>query len=193
MEPVVRAPNSPTPRKKPIVPIIALVASILAVVLALSACGAAVYLFVENASLKSDLAKLEGDIDDIDSDREEDIQALKTDMSALKETKAAADAPVFKVASFDLQFDDGSYTDSYEGEGVLTCSDKSPYLALLKETLKSGGSASKKKINYYFIAVTDGAGEFTTYDWGDSGVLQRPDYEFEVIGYVKADVMPAGN
>ncbi len=106
-----------------------------------------------------------------------------------KQLEEKSKPPLFRVASFDLSHDSGEYTESYSGKGTITCDTDKPYMVLVKITLKSGGSADEKKVQQYYVTVTDGKGEFTTYDWADKGKLDKPEYETEILAFVEATMI----
>ncbi|MNY75332.1 hypothetical protein D3C86_2145830 [compost metagenome] len=58
---------------------------------------------------------------------------------------------------------------------------------MLKVTLVSGGNIEENERNDVekLIVVREGIGRFTTYDSGDEGKVKKPEYKFEILGYVK--------
>lgn len=99
--------------------------------------------------------------------------------------------PEFEIASYKIQSETTNYTYTtnsirYEGEGILTTSNKTGvYIVALKKKLVSGGSEESEKESVSIVIVSNGKGEFSTYDYGDVGKIERPNYEFEVIGSKK--------
>ena len=76
----------------------------------------------------------------------------------------------------------------YEGEGIITSSDKkNTYLVVLEEKLVSGGDSDsrEKAEETNIVIVTNGIGKFTTFDSGDEGEIEKPQYEFKILGYQK--------
>lgn len=98
--------------------------------------------------------------------------------------------PRFEITDFSMTSDVTEYTyttnsETYKGKGLITTSKKSDtYLVAIKVILKSGGG---KNSNSYstMVMVNNGKGEFTTYDSDDEGKIRKPEYEFEILGYVK--------
>lgn len=112
------------------------------------------------------------------------IPALQGDLEMIK---AASASPGFKVDSFNLSFfSDADYKyQSYTGAGSVRCDDaQGSYLALLRKTLKSGGAPTTKPVEYVPILVVGGAGSFSTDDSAE-GTVEKPVYEFEIVGYVR--------
>ena len=99
--------------------------------------------------------------------------------------------PKFEITDFKISSDTTNYTSianstTYRGNGILTTSNKKGvYIVALKQTLKSGGSENSEKETTKLIIVSNGKGEFSTYDYGDVGKIEKPSYEFEVIGSQK--------
>lgn len=99
--------------------------------------------------------------------------------------------PNFEVTDFKISSETTDYTSianstTYRGEGILTTSDKKGvYMVALKQILKSGGSEDSKKENVNIVLVSNGKGEFSTYDHGNVGKIEKPSYEFEIIGSQK--------
>lgn len=99
--------------------------------------------------------------------------------------------PNFEITDFKISSDTTDYTSianstTYKGNGILTTSDKKGvYIVALKQTLKSGGSEDSKKESVDMVLVSNGKGEFSTYDYGDVGKIEKPDYKFEIIGSQK--------
>lgn len=99
------------------------------------------------------------------------------------------DTSDFSITSFNLDSEKSNYTSienyyTYEGEGILTCSDsKNDYLVELEMTNKI-----EKETNHINVLVHAGKGTFMTYDKSyDLTNSSKPDYEFKVIGFVKID------
>lgn len=99
--------------------------------------------------------------------------------------------PKFEISDFSIDKDTTSYTTienttTYTGKGIVTTQDKNNiYLVVIKQELKSGGSDTTKKVEYNTVLVSNGKGEFITYDYGTAKEVKKPDYEFEIIGYIK--------
>lgn len=99
--------------------------------------------------------------------------------------------PNFEITDFKISSETTNYTSinnttTYKGNGILTTSDKKGvYMVALKQTLKNGGSEDSEKESVGMVLVNNGKGEFTTYDYGDVGKIEKPDYEFEVVGSQK--------
>ncbi len=122
-----------------------------------------------------------------------DIQARVEALEALKkqmeQSSAQAADPGLKVASFDLQFiSNPAYAyQTYSGAGTLTAADASKsYLVLLQKTLKAGGAPTTKKMEYVLVLVVGGTGTFYTDDSAE-GTVQKPEYEFSVVGSVRIE------
>ena len=97
----------------------------------------------------------------------------------------------FEVANFTIESEttDFTYTEnstSYTGTGlIITQEKKGTYLVALKIILKSGGDEDSEKEYYTTVMVNNGKGEFGTYEYGDEDKITKPEYEFEILGYVK--------
>ena len=94
-------------------------------------------------------------------------------------------APVFSVASFKLEYKKDDYGETYSGNVIITCDQADPCVVILKTTLISGGSAYTDAVSYSLLIVQNGVGKYSTYDWGELGKLEKPQYEFEVVGYIQ--------
>lgn len=94
----------------------------------------------------------------------------------------------FKVDSFTLNAEttDFAYSDNYtnyEGEGIITCWDKNnSYYVLIEET-----DEANNKTNYSTSLVCNGEGKIFTYDTTASEKINKPNYKFKVIGFIKFD------
>lgn len=99
--------------------------------------------------------------------------------------------PKFEVSNFELEKDTTNYTTienttSYEGKGTIKTQDKkNNYLVVVKQELKSGGTNTSEKIEYFDVLVSKGEGEFLTYEYGSVNEIKKPEYDFEVIAYLK--------
>ena len=97
----------------------------------------------------------------------------------------------FEIASFNIEaettnFEYTTNITTYEGKGlIITPNKKDTYLVVIKVNLKSGGDENSKKEYCTNVLVTDGKGEFTTYISGDEDKTTKPEYEFEILGYIK--------
>lgn len=90
----------------------------------------------------------------------------------------------FKIESFNMDTEKTTYkyaddTVTYKGTGVVSCKNKDlDYLILIEQKNKT-----ENKTEYNYIIVHNGVGEFMTYDSNYSGTIEKPDYDFEIIGY----------
>lgn len=90
----------------------------------------------------------------------------------------------FKIDSFNMETEKTTYTYSddsysYNGEGIITCKDKdTDYIVLLEEKNISSGET-----DYGYVVVHNGTGTFGTYDSSYSGVTEKPNYEFNILGF----------
>lgn len=97
----------------------------------------------------------------------------------------------FNVDNFRIEKDIQKYTyiediAVYKGKGEINTKDKKNiYLVAVKVILKDGGSAETKEPYITSILVENGKGEISTYDSGDLDKVDKPTYEFEIIGYLK--------
>lgn len=117
------------------------------------------------------------------------VEALEALQKQLEQNSAQPADPGLKVASFDLQFiSNPAYAyQTYSGTGTLTAADASnSYLALLQKTLKAGGAPTTKKLEYVLVLVVGGTGTFYTDDSAE-GTVQKPEYEFSVVGSVRLE------
>ena len=140
------------------------------------------------SALQADKATLQGKLDSLEST---DITAIKGDITQLQDATKVPDVK-FTISSLDLTFDDYySDIDYYYGNATITCSDiSSDYEILVKQTLNSGGSPYKDKVEYSLINIVNGAGVYYTEDDAAKGKLIKPDYTLEVIGFIQLDNMP---
>lgn len=91
----------------------------------------------------------------------------------------------FKVESFNMETEKTTYTYSsneslsYTGKGTISCRNKnSDYIVLVEEK-----DIINNKVDYIPVIVHNGLGELSTYDSSYSGTTQKPEYEFNIIGY----------
>ncbi len=90
----------------------------------------------------------------------------------------------FKIESFNMETEKNTYTYSedtvsYSGKGVISCTDASTnYLVLIQEINKSS-----LETNYITVIVHNGTGSFSTYDSSYLGTTEKPEYEFNIIGF----------
>lgn len=94
----------------------------------------------------------------------------------------------FKISNFNLDTEKTNYNSdyiddsiTYEGTGRVTCKDtKHNYFVLFKVE----DEANKKTYNT-FVDVIEGVGEITTYDSTNLEEIKKPDYEFEILGFLQ--------
>lgn len=90
----------------------------------------------------------------------------------------------FKLESFNMDTEKNTYTYSsdtynYSGKGKISCSNKKyDYIVLIEKTNKTTG-----EIYYDYVIVHNGEGEFSTYDSSYTGTAEKPEYEFDILGY----------
>lgn len=90
----------------------------------------------------------------------------------------------FKIESFDMETEKTSYTHSedsysYDGEGTITCKDKeTDYLVLIEQRNTTQGTTE-----YNYVVVHNGTGKFRTYDSSYTGTIEKPNYEFNILGF----------
>lgn len=90
----------------------------------------------------------------------------------------------FKVESFNMETEKTTYTHSddsysYNGEGTITCKDKdTDYIVLLEQK-----NLSSKETDYGYVVVHNGTGTFGTYDSSYTGTIEKPNYEFNILGF----------
>ena len=64
--------------------------------------------------------------------------------------------------------------------GTITCLDKSnSYYVLIKQT-----DTANQKTSENIALVVNGEGKFSTYDTTFDENIKKPEYEFEIIGYI---------
>ena len=99
--------------------------------------------------------------------------------------------PNFEIANFTINSEtmDFKYTNNtttYDGAGlIITQEKKGTYLVAIKVKLKSGGDKDSIKEYNTIVMVNNGKGEFATYESGEEGKITKPEYEFEILGYIK--------
>lgn len=90
----------------------------------------------------------------------------------------------FKVESFDMETEKTSYTYSddsvsYSGKGTISCKNKiTDYIVLVERKNKTSNET-----DYIPVVIHNGTGNISTYDSSYSGATQKPEYEFNIIGY----------
>lgn len=90
----------------------------------------------------------------------------------------------FKVEAFNMETEKTKYTYSndsvsYTGKGTISCKNKkNDYIVLVEKKNKTNN-----EIDYIIVIVHNGSGELSTYDYYSDGVSQKPEYEFNIIGY----------
>lgn len=90
----------------------------------------------------------------------------------------------FKVETFNLDTEKTTYTYSddvvsYSGKGTISCKNKNnDYIVLIERKDKANN-----EIDYISVIVHNGTGELSTYNSSYSGTVQKPEYEFNIIGY----------
>lgn len=98
--------------------------------------------------------------------------------------------PKFTVEDFSISKETIEYTYAddtiyYSGEGKIVCSDtKNNYLVLVNIELVSGGNKEDDEYTS-LVTVVDGEGEISTFDSGNEGGIEKPKYDFEILGYIK--------
>ncbi len=110
------------------------------------------------------------------------IETVQSSMDQLDRPK-----PVFFIARFDLNYKKDEYGEGYSGTAIISCDLPDASIVILKTTLLSGGSAYTEEVSYSLVIVQDGIGRYPTYDWGETGKIEKPEYQFEVIGYVQME------
>lgn len=90
----------------------------------------------------------------------------------------------FKVESFNMETEKTTYTYSedsisYSGKGTISCKNKkNDYIVLVEKNNKTSNET-----DYIVVIVHNGSGELSTYDYNNDGISQKPEYEFNIIGY----------
>ncbi len=107
------------------------------------------------------------------------IETVQTSMERLDRPK-----PVFSIARFDLNYKKDEYGEGYSGTAIIACDLPDASIVILKTTLLSGGSAYTEEVSYSLVIVHDGIGRYPTYDWGETGKIEKPEYRFDVVGYI---------
>lgn len=99
--------------------------------------------------------------------------------------------PKFEITNFTMSSETTEYTSidnttRYTGNGLITTQEKKgTYIVALKKSLKSGGDENSEKETLTTVMVSNGKGEFGTYDYGEVDKITKPEYEFEILGYIK--------
>lgn len=155
----------------------------------------------ENGELRADLSSLRNETTAsqqaaYDKNRQADagMQSIREQLDMLlalhggpEGLQASSSGPKLSIASFDLKFFNNTQYkyQSYTGTGTISAAgSKDSFLALLKKTLKSGGAPTTKKVEYVPVLVAGGTGTFTTDDSAE-GAVEKPEYEFEIIGSIR--------
>lgn len=85
----------------------------------------------------------------------------------------------FNIESFNMNTETSSSSSNYEGIGKITCSDtNTDYIVLLEEI-----NTTTNETDYGYVVVHDGEGEFGTYDSTFLGATEKPEYEFNILGF----------
>lgn len=98
--------------------------------------------------------------------------------------------PKFEIVNFSITSETTEYTYvdnsiEYNGKGLITTQEKKgTYLVAIKVILKSGGNENSETYCTK-VLVNEGKGEFSTYDYGEEGKITKPEYDFEILGYIK--------
>lgn len=96
----------------------------------------------------------------------------------------------FKIEDFKIKKDVQEFeyiedTVTYKGKGEIVTKDKkNTYLVAVKVMLKDGGNEDYEDY-ITTVLVEKGKGEITTYDSGELGKIDKPSYDFKIIGYLK--------
>lgn len=92
----------------------------------------------------------------------------------------------FAITSETTEYEYINNTTTYDGTGlIITQEKKGTYLVAMKVKLRSGGDENSKKEYSTIVMVNDGKGEFNTFESGEKGKITKPEYEFEILGYIK--------
>lgn len=91
----------------------------------------------------------------------------------------------FNIESFDMETEHTDYTysdnyDTYSGTGVVTCLDKNTNYYVLIETIDTANDIT----DYTSTIVINGEGEFSTYDSTLIEDIEKPEYDFNIIGFI---------
>lgn len=90
----------------------------------------------------------------------------------------------FEIESFSIDTETTTYAYSddvitYDGNGTISCKDKkNDYIVLLQQI-----NITENETDYYVVVVHNGKGTFSTYDSSYSGTTEKPNYEFNIVGY----------
>lgn len=90
----------------------------------------------------------------------------------------------FKIESFNMETEKISYaysedSYSYNGEGTIICEDKeNDYLVLIEQKNINEGVT-----DYNYVVVHNGTGKFGTFDSSYTGATEKPNYEFDILGF----------
>lgn len=104
----------------------------------------------------------------------------------ISNTKASFEITDYKIVSETTDYTSITNSTTYKGTGILTTSNKKGvYLVALKKILISGGTEDTKQESVDIVLVYNGKGEFSTFDYGDVGKIEKPNYKFEIIGSQK--------
>lgn len=81
---------------------------------------------------------------------------------------------------------EGSYTNSYSGEKILSFADYDDGFVLYTRELKEGGNKENRNIvKNMTVFLRNGECTLTTYDYVDEDeTILMPKYEFNIIGYI---------
>lgn len=202
--------KSPASKKQiGLLPIISLSLSMVVIALVIFLLATSIStLKKENAELRSDMASLKNDLnldqqalDALKKQSNEgttglqgDVQNIKAQLDSvvtkfgdIERQQASLANPDFIISPLDLKYySDAAYKyQSYTGAGAISTADtQDSFLVLLKKTLLSGGAKTTKPVEYIPILVVGGSGSFSTDDSAE-GTVDKPDYAFEVIGYIR--------
>ncbi len=126
--------------------------------------------------------KMQTEMDDLRDILESSAMNIETMQTSVE--RLARAIPTFSIARFDLNYKKDEYGEGYSGTAIISCDLPDASIVILKTTLLSGGSAYTEEVSYSLVIVHDGIGRYPTYDWGETGKIEKPEYKFEVVGYL---------
>lgn len=96
----------------------------------------------------------------------------------------SVERPAFEIRNFSIESEDGEYTDSHKGTGVLVAKSegvrKGQYLVFLtRKAVHDNG-----KIEQQLVTVSDGIGDVRTFDYSEKAKDRKIEYvDWKILGY----------
>ena len=95
----------------------------------------------------------------------------------------------FEIEDFEIEMNSSEYYKDFSGSGTITTDLKGIYRVLVQYERDGGDPDDGFSEGYFVCDVVDGEGGIETFDYFDAAAsFDDPEYEFEIIGYIKFNV-----